>query len=830
MKVRRKKCTKTLLSVLLCMAMLVAMLPTAVFASGTLVTSINGELGTPKLTIDISSKTPETSIDTSRGAGKWYADNGVASGKRLASDVTTSAAHYAYDNPDAADKEIVVELAPLSLPTDAAYNGIAWTTAQATTETFFVNYLDVTFMLPDNANVETYLFSYDMNGNYAGAYRKVPGIKIKDGYIYTYKETTATGKDDGTAVTTIAYNETAVNSEKLSANTWYRVIRILDSSTYDMQKEKFVFLKEGTANSGVFDTIVAESMDEYTQCGTSNKSGRYGIFSLGFEASYPSGYTGRGTLIKDFAIYNDISGASAEVTFSDMNRMLSYNASATDLASAAPIGDKEYNASWYESSREYVTFTLPSTDEGNVLKFFRDNYIKSSGKKHLTPTKNGGTMLATEGDSFAVSVEGGKVYANVYNSASTYTSTECNADSTYYNTITKLVEVSTGVYYNKVELSGVTLLPDTKYTILLDRYDVHTSGSKNVVKVFEGTYTGTDADKLLGSYGDAEGQSYVLPTITTDAGATDRGYVTYFAGYGYEKPISIHSIQKNYWVKANFTTFRKGLDEQKTYGVRDNWLTGNRYAYPNDKVTTANVISVGDDWNDFYGYKYYSSDTAPGTLQGPIDVPAGAATIDIDGFLLTPTPGDFIIEYSGDLRDIADVDDLIQLTTTAGTAVDGYTINRDGSTFTLSFIEPLVYGTEYMLTLTDAGKTSYFGFPTVAQTFTFTLEDNLKVLSAALVDGTSGEAVVNLTDSETVKAKVILSNEMNIDRDYLVVVALYGNNAIADLRFVSGTIAAGNSDLEISTEALAVGDATSAKVLVWDNWTNIAPKIAAVEK
>lgn len=825
-KVKGKKCTKTLLSVLLCMAMLMAMLPTAVFASGTTITSIDGELGTPKLTIDISSKTAETAITTSRAAGSWYADNG----NNAAFDVTTSAAHYAYDNPDAADKEIVVELAPLTPPADAAYNGIAWTNGSNYTDGFFVNYLDVTFMLPDNADVETYLFSYDMNGNYAGAYRKVPGIKIKDGYIYTYKETTATGKADGTAVTTIAYNDTAVNSEKLAANTWYRAIRILDSSVANKQKEKFVFLKEGTADSGVFDTIVAESMDEYTECGTSNKSGRYGIYSLGFEASYPSGYTGRGTLIKDFAIYNDISGASAEVTFSDMNRLLSYDASAEDLASAAPVGDKEYNASWYKSSREYVTFTLPSTDDGDVLKFFRDNYTKSAGRKYLTPTKNGGTMLATEGDSFAVSVEGGKVYAHIYNSASSYTSTECNSDSTYYNTITKLVEVSTGVYYNKVELSGVTLLPDTKYTILLDRYDVHTSGSKNVVKVFEGTYTGTDADELLGSYGDTEGQSYVLPTITTDAGATDRGYVTYFAGYGYEEPISIHSIQKNYWVNANFDTARAGLSEQRTYGVRDNWVTGNRYDYNNNDVTTANVISVGDDWNDFYGYKYYSSSTAAGTVQGPTDVPVGAATIDIDGSLLTPTPGNFTIEYSGDLRDISDIDDLIQLTTTAGTAVDGYTINRDGNIFTLSFTEPLVYGTEYMLTLTDAGKTTYFGFPTVAQTFTFTLEDNLKVLSAALVDGTSGEEVDSLGDSETVKAKVILTNEMNIDRDYLVIVALYGNNAIEDVRFVSGTIVAGKSGLEIFTEAVAVGDATSAKVLVWDNWTNIAPKIAAVEK
>jgi len=248
------------------------------------------------------------------------------------------------------------------------------------------------FKVPVAENVTTYLFS-GINSGWAARNedeyktlltKQKNGVKVQNGYMYLT-------------------NGTQLNTTPITADTWYRMVRLTkgDGGTSSKAYEKVYVLDSSN-------TIISQSA-EWTQIGDSYTTGSSWIFnSLCFTTDYPADYTGTEAAVSTMKLYKK--PASSTFTASAMlegsNRVLEYDASGTDVDSA-PLGERITGSS-YDVNRQkaYVTFRLP---EGNgTLKLFRWN---DANGKYI----GAGT---THKDSFAVTVENGKVYANIYHADS----------------------------------------------------------------------------------------------------------------------------------------------------------------------------------------------------------------------------------------------------------------------------------------------------------------------------------------------------------------------------------------------------------------------------
>ena len=822
---KANKTVKMLMSLVLCFALVLStmMLPIVAASVGDTV-DVDAEFGT---------LVQGFGINTSYVSGTDLKDTVLSSA--AAAGYYTNYHIAAYYAEDATHGKVAVMKKGVA---DAEYDGVNKGSAYAAVRDFTkwtdkTNYsdefiFDVYFKVPVAEDVTTYLFN-GSNSPWSGTntgntnnqinYLNLKaalkgGLMVKNGYIYQSGDYT-----------------TAINTTQLTADTWYRIVRQIKGGLSGSTKilyEKFMVIDSNNQ-------IVAQ-LSDWTQVGAGYTAGSNNAFAaLAFTTDYPDGYTGTEAAISKMNIYQN--PVSATLTASAMlegsNRVLEYDASGEDVDSsplAERISGYAYNM---ERQNAYITFRIP---EGNgTLKLFRWN--DANGKYAGIGT--------THKDSFAVTVENGKVYANIYN-ANSVLNAKATA-STPAKSYTVLEETSTGsgVYYTKTDI-GTTLDSNKWYTIEIKRenmMDNTYSTYANVLNIYEGKVsynytsagkkTGTVTGNLIKTWGNTTDQKFILPYVSSSnvLDTTNNRYVsacrtmTFVAGYGYEKPVYIDAFNLDAWdnmsstAPSNYTT-----PISLVYGVANNWTLGFDNYTANGKT-----INIGDDFTTF---RYYNTPKADGSYNANAvqDVPTGIAKVTYDpdflgtGVTYTRTVPTIKVLFDAD---VAFDNSIITLKDALGNAVN-FTASYDAATktATLTGFDKLAYDGVYTLNI-GAAKTAAMGFDTAANSYTFECVDSFVVSNAKILDSADADVTTSPANGAVINGAVTLQNMSDESRPYLVILALYNGTMMKDVVATSGNITAGTI-LPIETPTITVAESgCSAKVMVWESWTNIMPKAGA---
>ncbi len=693
----------------------------------------------------------------------------------------------------------------------AIKNSVKWTDTAAFSDEFI---FDMYFKVPVSENVITYLFNASNSpwgaaeSNYSSFRAALKnGIQIKNGYIYLANDTT-----------------NAINATQLTADTWYRIVLQVKGGANRVLNEKVLILDASNA-------IVAQVSD-WTQIGGNNVVGSSSLFAaFEFATDYPTDYTGTEAAVSAMNIYKNPTSLTASAMLEGSNRVLQYDASGTDVDSA-PVAERITGHNFnMERQNAFVTFRLPEGE--GTLKLFRWN--DATGKKAGV----GGTYK----DSFAVTIENGKVYANVYNSASILNDASATAKATSY---TKLVETSTGsgVYYTKTDM-GTTLEANKWYTIEIQRTNMFDNTKANILNIYEGKVTyngnGTVTGNLIKTWGNETTELFYLPYVDStqvvqtnnNTGATypytTNRTITFFAGYGYQNPIYIHAFNIDAWQTLTETSITN--NKFAYYGIDNNWTHGWYHNTTSGTVHTkyGKVINIGDDFTDF---RAYNLNTTSGNSVYDLPVPVGAKVTYDPDFLGTGVTYSRTIPTIKVLfdADVAFDNSIITLKDALGNAVN-FTATYDAATktATLTDFDQLEYDGVYTLTI-GAAKTDAFGFDTTATSYTFTCVDSFTVSNAKILDSADADVTTSPANGAVINGSVTLQNMSDSQRPYLVILALYKGTMMKDVVSTSGNITAGTTLTDVETPTITVDEAgCSAKVMVWESWTNIMPKAGAYE-
>lgn len=681
----------------------------------------------------------------------------------------------------------------------------------------------VMFRAPKAENVSAWLFCGTNNQTSLNHTTLVNGtkfgrgIEITNGNVYLYNNGDGFSTAEGTAI----------NTEALNADEWYRAIRIMKFPKNAKALEKVVILKEGT--SGEYDTVVAQSYDWTTAENFSSSGNRFAhMFFIG---EYPENYSGSKIAITDFDTYQVDYTAPEAVVDLDTQRVLSadFTGTGTDLyqnnTSMKVIADR-FNGKLGKSQSIYVTFRVPDVEEASQIKFFRLNVKTANQGKHAgIPANSSSTNLvkAPYPDSFAVELKGNKLYANVYSTSSTLDTGSGTLS------LTNLVELSGGGYYAQQEIySGVNA--NEWYTLELKRSDITNVNAANTVNLYSGKVNRDEATGMITkapvlSWGNTSDQIFTLPYVTAEAKATTEdknSAMTYMAGANYSAAVDIDAISAQSWIDGSFSGNTGFINE---YGVADNWTKG--YA-TNGIVYGAADVSVGQKWHTFRVYGGGGNDPQDDTFSDNfISVKEAVSDVKSDyiatGTTASRVVNDIIIKYNAPISFNASD---FELTYGSGQPVSiNHVYDEAENTVTVEVNEKLRYGTDYTLTV-NAVQSSQMGFDVEGQVWTFTCEDWFTAENLSIVDG-NGQEFPELAVNTQIKANATFTNDSLETRSYVLILAVYKGNQMISAKPISGTIDSGVTLTNLQTEAVTITEeGCSAKAMLWDSFETLEPKIA----
>lgn len=828
------KLAKIFIAVLLCMAMVFSGVLTFAVNVGEFVDVrlVDTELGMPAYTTKLS--TYKAGVDTD----EWK-ENDLSI--NIGADLYTN---YFYSANKVVDSELGDVAVMKKGVTDTVANknlGVVLSGVKnvvtVNTDTGYDYTYDFCFKTPVSEDVITYLMcssnspwsGKDQNSwssFYTNFLTKHRGMKVTNGYIYLKQN------DDNF--------ETAVNTTPLNGDTWYRVLYRLKGpkGTSTPPQEQILVLSES-----------GEVVVKTNWSATEHSVGSSQMFAaVGFMTEYSETYEGTEAAVSNLKIYGQTSyfGSASLV---NSNRILQYDAS-TSEGTWAPIAERiTGRATTYKRENVYVTLRL--SDVNGTMKLFKWNDSNS---------KFAGFKFSEFIDVFAVTIRDGKIYANVYDSRSTLNDASRLLDSNKKGSLTNLVALPTGEYYTEID-TGISLDANKWYTIELERPDMTDATAQNVVKVYEGRVardpsTQTIVGNLLDSWGDSEGESFVLPYIdpTVDILGTDKNErpsnqptITFFSGYGFasDKPVYIDAMDLMGWAFKETANLNGGssIDISQaeenadtanilaSYGSKDNWVTGyeSEGSYAGTDKHLTNEIFVGDDYFNFRYKNHGALQTTgqTGNCIGDIEMSLGKTKIVYDSdFLLTGELNNTELPtVKFQLPVPISFDENMVSLTYAGEPINFRAeYNENDYSISVTAEEILNYDKTYTLTFEDM-QTELFGFQVKGASYTFTVKDLFTATDLTILGATPGEY---LAVGDSITATVTLHNSSLEDRPYLLMLAIYKDGQMIALESVSNTINSSTVGVSVETEPYIVMEqGCTTKAMLWESWSNIAPKIAA---
>lgn len=187
----------------------------------------------------------------------------------------------------------------------------------------------------------------------------------------------------------------------------------------------------------------------------------------------------------------------------------------------------------------------------------------------------------------------------------------------------------------------------------------------------------------------------------------------------------------------------------------------------------------------------------------------GAVRFSADGAIKTPTKENIVLKKGDAVVD------------------DGYytvTPDEDGDSFVLSFdyLEP---NTAYTLTVTGLEDADY-GLKYADKTYNFTTGDAaafgpLEITNKSFVNE-AGTAVLSFTAGQNVRAAVEIANDGGDTSNMLIIMAVYDSEG----KEMKAALVCEQTQFETGTyytPYYTPEGGETAKILIWDNWTNIKP-------
>ena len=677
----------------------------------------------------------------------------------------------------------------------------------------------INFKAPVNENVTTWLFNSWNNVEHLkydvlrGGLALAKGIEIRKGYVYI--ASSGFSSESGTAL----------NTEPLSADKWYRAVRIMKFPAKNQYAVEKVIVLERNDTTGEYDKVVAQSsLTEWST--TDHQAGTYRFVDMLFVAEYPENYSGAEVLINNHNTYTVDKVSNQAESVGAKRRALSVNLTGNGSAYTTVVGygmvfvADRFNGAAGKSMSSYVTFMLPDVGENSVMQLFRMNM-----KAKYAGVAGGASNIATlapYADSFALTIKGNKLYANTYAATSTLDG------GTYGRSSVELSEISSGVYYTSQEMYS-NLTANEWYTVELTRSDISSTGGTNVAKLYKGKISRNESNLVvadaLAAWGDTSGETFVLPYVSTAANLTTDylGSMSFVSGAKYSGDVYIDAMDLKTWTEANFTG---EIESTNSYGVADNWTKGHAQ---DSKVYGEADVNVNSLFHTFRVYANSGNDIQEDT------------TFDSYAKVVEIAAADYIKTGVIDHRDAENIkitysapinfdESMVSLTDAAGGALQlNASYDDDTYTITVEISDRLEYGGNYTLTVGNT-TTENLGYAVSGANYKFKCEDLFVASDFILLDSEENTVTTELGEG-AYTAKVKLVNNSAEDRNYVVLLAVYKGNQMIKIMPKTGKIMSGITQT-VETDALAITSTEAgctAKIMVWDSLVNIAPKSAAAQ-
>lgn len=384
----------------------------------------------------------------------------------------------------------------------------------------------------------------------------------------------------------------------------------------------------------------------------------------------------------------------------------------------------------------------------------------------------GGKGWYPQAQHFLVAIEGGKVYASTASSDLGVSSADNLSSRTqtaiYAKDTSVQLELDTNRWYKVLAVGNIT----TK------RFNI---------------YVYDDAGTLVGSIENYVKENYIDTTMSsyTFSYIGVKGYTT--SPLLYDNIHCLASDNSDYSNPSVEKTYNFDGSALGDFAFGASLIADGAYS----AGSSASVSSYGDPKNYCY------------VVERVYDyVQAGLAK--------SRTPEDIELTFAQIMDESTVNEDNIKLYVN-GQLSENYSVvyNSNENTATVS-VGTLEYGASCSLVLTD-GLADSLGFMLSEQIFAFSvIDDPLTVVSTSFTG--------DITKGSTLSGTVVLSNNSDEEREYVIVLVLYRNNQMVDIAAVPGTISANTATLSVPTEALAItDDGTTASLLIWDNWSAITP-------